>query len=57
MKLLSCCNKIKIDEHYYLEVRTGNIIMKIDRTMIDYHLTVAKGISLSSILPNATNSY
>ena len=57
MKLLSRRNKIKIDEHYCLKVGTGNIIMKTDRTMIDYHLTVAKGIGLSSILPNATNSY
>ncbi|KAI9442798.1 hypothetical protein BJY52DRAFT_1229143 [Lactarius psammicola] len=56
LKLLSMRNQIKIDEHFRLRVGTGQINMTTDKTMLDYHLTVGKGIGLSSMLPNTANS-
>ncbi len=57
VNLLSRRNTIQIDEQYRLEVGKGQISMMTDKTMIDYHLTVADRIRLSSILPNAANSH
>ncbi|KAI9430768.1 hypothetical protein H4582DRAFT_2103578 [Lactarius indigo] len=57
VKLLSRRNRIKIDEEFCVEARSGNVGIRTNKTMIDYHLTIGNRIGLSAILPNVANSH
>ncbi|KAI9429358.1 hypothetical protein H4582DRAFT_2150251 [Lactarius indigo] len=49
--------RIKIDEEFCVEARSGNVGIRTNKTMIDYHLTIGNRIGLSAILPNVANSH
>ncbi|KAH9018524.1 hypothetical protein EDB84DRAFT_1442390 [Lactarius hengduanensis] len=57
LNLLLRRNTIKIDDHFCLEVGNGEIIMQTNRTMLDFHLTVANQIGLSTIIPKHSNHH
>lgn len=53
---LSNRHTIEIDEHFLLKPGSGQVNMRTDKTMLDYHLTVANSIGLASLLPAETNA-
>lgn len=53
---LSNRHTIEIDEHFLLKPGSGQVNMNTDKTMLDYHLTVANSIGLGSLLPAETNA-
>ena len=48
---------IEIDEEFILKPNSGRRLINTDRSMIDYHMTVGKGVGFSTILPNAASSH
>ncbi|KAH9018519.1 hypothetical protein EDB84DRAFT_1566372 [Lactarius hengduanensis] len=57
LNLLLRRNTIKIDDHFRLEAGNGELIMQTNRTMLDFHLTVADRIGLSTIIPKHSNHH
>ncbi|KAI9433360.1 hypothetical protein H4582DRAFT_2061154 [Lactarius indigo] len=55
VKLLSRWNRIKIDKGFCIEASLGNVGIKMNKMMIDYHLTIGNRIGLSPMLPNIAN--
>ena len=53
---LSSRHTIEIDEQFRLRPGTGQVIMRTDNTMLDYHLTVANSLGLGSLLPAEANA-
>jgi hypothetical protein len=48
---------IRIDDEFSVPLSTGRIIFKSEESMIDYHLTVANCVGLSTLLPNAESAH
>ena len=57
MELLSNRHKVVIDDDYRVETGMGQVMINTDKTMLDYHLTVANCMGLSPILPNAASMH
>jgi hypothetical protein len=57
MELLSYRHKVIIDDDYRVETGKGQVMTNTDKTMIDYHLTVANCMGLSPLLPNAASMH
>lgn len=55
--VLATRHTVKIDKDYCIPLATDPVIFNTDETMIDYHLTVANCIGLSSLLPNARSAH
>lgn len=56
LNLLSSRNSLKVDPDFRIPLGRGRVIMDADLSMLDYHLTVAKGLGFSSLLPNSPSS-
>jgi hypothetical protein len=57
VNILSARRAIQIDEEFKVPLGNGQVLMNTDECMIDYHLTVAKGVGFASILPNARSCH
>jgi hypothetical protein len=55
--LLSTRHVIEIDDAFRVPLGTGEVLMNTDDTRIDYNLTVANCIGLSSLLPNRASDH
>jgi hypothetical protein len=56
VNLLSDRHSIEIDEEFRFRVGTDDMLMQTNKTMLDYHLTVAKCVGVSALLPNAASA-
>jgi hypothetical protein len=55
--LLSTRHVIEIDDTFRIPLGIGEVLMNTDDTRIDYNLTVANCIGLSSLLPNRVSDH
>jgi hypothetical protein len=51
--LLSVRHSVRIDDDFQIPLGSGRVNVNTDETMIDYLLTVAKGVGFASLLPNS----
>ncbi|KAH8980399.1 hypothetical protein EDB86DRAFT_2835364 [Lactarius hatsudake] len=56
LRTLMVQNQIVIDTDMKLPVGKGQVIMTMDRTMLDYELTVGSEVGLGAVLPNARSA-
>ena len=56
VKTLERRNKIHIDKEFKVKFGAGKIKMDTTKTTLDYHLTVANGIGLGSLIPTSSST-
>jgi hypothetical protein len=53
---LNRCHKILVDEDFKVKFGAGELKMDTNKTMLDYHLTVANSIGLGSLIPTSSST-
>lgn len=57
VRLLKGRHEIQVDEEFRLRMGTGQIQMKTEKNLIDFHLTVGNCMGFSPLLPNAASDH